>query len=170
MNNLKKFLAVALLVSSVNMFAKQEQVVVDVMRVSTEATYFKDKEANIKLKLEPEAKVVEAMVKDFQKKVADFQSKASTMSDKKKQEEGSKLAKLESEIKEKQQSLQVKAQSIMGEAQKELFDMVGKICKKLGFKLVTPVQGAVYVDESINVTNQIVAELNKTAPSKTKVA
>lgn len=173
MNNFKKLLAISLLLSSVAVVAKdvavrEKRAVVDVEKVATTANYFKDKQISIKLKLDPEGKSIEADTLAFQKSIGDFQSKMSTMSDSKKQEEGQKLAQMEQALKAKQQAFQSKAQTILAEVQKELIDMVGKICEKLGFTEVDHKQGKLYVHKSLDKTDQIIAELNKTTQSAAK--
>ena len=170
--NIKKFLAVALLVSSVALVAKSEDpvVVVDVMRVGTEAKHFTAKQEEIKKQFEPQAKAIEEEGKAFQKKVADFQSKSSTMSESKKQEEGQKLGEMQQSLQRKQQELQAKAQRVMAEVEKELVDMIKKVCKKLEFKIVVP--NALYVHDAHDKTSQVIAELDKAskATSTPKIA
>jgi outer membrane protein len=171
MNTVKKFLALALLISFAAVTAKDDQVVVvDLMRVGSESMHFKAKQEDLKKILEPEAKGIENAGKAFQLKVADFESKASTMSDSKKQEEGQKLAATQQKLQGQQQTLQSKAQKIMAEVEKELVDMVRKVCKKLEFKVVVP--NALYVHDAHDKTSQVIAELNKTTKSaaKTKLA
>lgn len=184
MNNFKTLLAISLLLSSAAVEAtskasapktveiKQNRAVVDVEKVATTANYFQQKQIDIKLKLDPEGKSIEADTLAFQKAIGDFKLKMSTMSDTKKQEEGQKLGQMEQALKVKQQAFQAKAQSILAEVQKELIDMIGKICEKLGFTEVDHKQGKLYVHKSLDKTDQIIAELNKTtkAPKKAKVA
>jgi Skp family chaperone for outer membrane proteins len=167
MNNSKKFLALALLVSFVSAInadatPKGGRAVVDAMRVSTEAEYFKAKQESIKKDLEPEARAIESEGLAFQKTVAAFESKASTMSEAKKQEEGRKLAEVQQKIQAKQQALQTKAQTIMASAETELRSMIAKICEKLGFSEVDHKQGKLYVHKSLDKTDLVIAELNKT--------
>lgn len=180
MNNLKKLLAISLLLSSVaveskvatTVAIKEKKAVVDVEKVATTANYFQQKQMDIKLKLDPEGKAIEADTLAFQKSIGDFQSKMSTMSDTKKQEEGQKLAQMEQALKAKQQAFQTKAQSILAEVQKELITMISKVCEKLGFTEVDHKQGKLFVHQSLDKTDEIIAELNKTtkAPAKPKIA
>lgn len=172
MNNLKKLLAITLLVSSAVVAKEGGRAVVDVEKVATTAEYFQQKQKDLKLKFDPEAKSIETDAKAFQGAIADFQSKASTMSDKKKQEETQKLAEMEQKLKMKQQAFQSKAQTVLAEVQKELLDMIAKISEKLGFTEVDHKQGKVYVHSSLDKTDLIIAEMNKTtkATAKPKVA
>lgn len=172
MNKFKKLLAVSLLLSSVAVQAKvavatnapvqYNKAIVDVEKVATTADYFLKKQESIKAKLDPEGKAIEKSRRALQDAVSGFQAKMSTMSDSKKQEEAQKLAKMEQEITAKTQAFQQKAQTILAEVQKELMDMVTKICEKLGFTDVDHKQGKVYVHKSLDKTDLIIAELNKT--------
>lgn len=171
MNKFKKLLAISLLLSVVSIKAKldsamqQTRAVVDVEKVATTADYFVGKQKSIKAKLDPEGKAIEKDMMAFQTAVSDFQAKMSTMSDSKKQEEAQKLAKMEQDLKVKQQAFQQKAQTILAEVQKELMDMVAKISEKLGYTEVDHKQGKLYVHKSLDKTDQIIAELNKTTKS-----
>jgi Skp family chaperone for outer membrane proteins len=165
MNFTKTYLTIILLFSAAAINAK-DVVVVDLMQVGSKAKTFLAKQETIKKSLDPDVKKLEKADADFKKKVQDFQSKASTMSEKKQQEEQQTLMALQQSLQQQQQALQAKIQKIMGEAEKELVEQVKVICKKLGFKIALP--GALYVDDAYDKTAEVIAELDKTAPKKTK--
>lgn len=168
MNFTKKYFTIILLFSTVAIRANvasssQPVVVVDLMKIGSESRTFTAQQEQIKKSLDPDIKKLEKADADFKKQVQEFQSKASTMNEKKQQEEQQSLMATQQGLQQQQQALQTKIQQAMGVAEKDLIEKVKAICKKKKYKIVLP--GALYVDETLDQTAVVIAELDKNAPA-----
>lgn len=141
-------------------------VVVDVMRVGSEAKEFNKKQESLKADINAKVKDIDNLEKKFQEALQKLQVKAKDMTQAALEKEQENLGKMQGEIEIKKRNLQAYAQKIVADAEKDLVDKVKKICKELGFGIVLP--GALYVAPEYDRTDIVITELNKQVKADVK--
>ncbi len=131
--------------------------------------YFKEMNA----RLETKSKKAEADLKDkgsaFQREVAAYQQGANTMSADQRQKTEERLAKKQQELQGFQQNAGASLQNEQATESEKLYDKVADYlkgyAKKNGYKMVLTYSKAnptiLFADESLDVTNEVIKELNE---------
>jgi outer membrane protein len=85
----------------------------------------------------------------FDKKVKDFKIKADTA---------------QKEVRSKRAALDNAFSSALGDIQKAVFDIVSRIAKEKAYSVVLPTSQLLYGDPKLDITKNVLDELNKTLP------
>ena len=139
--------------------------VINVQKVSEESTAFKEARAKIDLKVQDLQKSADKTTDIFQKKGAELDQQKNVLSVdeyNKKQENFKKEAEKEEKYFYNQRVILEKATQHVNETLlNKTHAIVEKIAKEKAFVIVLSKEITAYNDESIDITNEVVLELNK---------
>ncbi len=147
---------------------KSPVVVVDLMRMGSEAKEFNKKQESLKADIDAKVKDIETLQAKFQKTFQELQVKAKDMTQAALEKAQEELGKMQGEIEIKKRNLEAYIQKVVADAEKSLVDQVKKICKELGFGIVLP--GALHFAPEYDKTDVVIKELNKNVKVDAKPA
>ncbi|MGB0935064.1 MAG: OmpH family outer membrane protein [Alphaproteobacteria bacterium] len=108
----------------------------------------------------------ESKLRDEEKKLMDQQKTLSQAEfDKRKKAFDTKVAELQKEIMIQNNDLQRAAQGAMEQIRTGVVEVATAVAKERGFDLILPSSFPVYFDDTLDVTTEIVARLNKKIPT-----
>ncbi|ARS34913.1 outer membrane chaperone Skp [Pontibacter actiniarum] len=136
--------------------------------------YFKDVRDRLQTKAEQKEKDLRAQAESFQKEVQRFQQNAAGMSQQQAESTQQRLMQKQQQLQALQQSSGNELVSEESEEMKKIYDRVEEYLKQLsneeGYKMVLTYQrgnsAILYGDSTLDITEQVVAALNKTYESE----
>ncbi len=132
--------------------------VVDMKVISSNSEPAKDAKTKMESKYGPQRKQFEKQYQDLQKKAADFQKNAS-------KEKQTELERLQREFEEKYRTTTQKLQEDEAKITQEMYELfykaAGAVASRKGLDLVVETGGVLFAKKSMNLTQEVLEEVNK---------
>jgi outer membrane protein len=173
----KRWISLTLLVATLGLTgtALADKIgVVDLQRLFAEAPQARAAQQALENEFVPRQKAFEAQKKDFDTRVKNFERDKATMSEadltKAQRDLRDLQLALERRGKEFQEDAQVRQNEEMQKVQRAIYEAVRGFGKAQGYDLVLTTQGAIYNNDSLDITNQVLQALQASKPAAAPAA